>query len=180
MMPCPFSEKHLPSQATGLALLPARKATPGPGSGSCCARGVSALWSSTKVPVAANLKLKPQPKPEELATERTLRPLRKQRASPPGQLFFWILKKADDFPTPTMPISRRGRKPSVRQDFAPVPIAQACPSRKSPACPLLPRRTFAIMLQPAASPSGRITMHVLPLPLALFHVIQRLPQQAVF
>src|SRR5438876_491766 len=133
MMPCPFSEKHLPSQATGLALLPARKATPGPGSGSCCARGVSALWSSTKVPVAANLKLKPQPKPEELATERTLRPLRKQRASPPGQLFFWILKKADDFPTPTMPISRRGRKPSVRQDFAPVPIAQACPSRKSPA-----------------------------------------------
>src|SRR5436853_2995941 len=89
-------------------------------------------------PVAANLKLKPQPKPEELATERTLRPLRKQRASPPGQLFFWILKKADDFPTPTMPISRRGRKPSVRQDFAPVPIAQACPSRKSPAFPFLP------------------------------------------
>src|SRR2546430_7438963 len=81
MMPCPFSEKHLPSQATGLALLPARKATPGPGSGSCCARGGSALRSSTKVPVAANLKLKPQPQPEELATERPLRPLRDRKST---------------------------------------------------------------------------------------------------
>src|SRR6266480_1677848 len=33
------------------------------------------------------------------------------------------------------------------------------------------------MRQPAASPSGRITMPVLPLPVALFHVIQRLPQR---
>src|SRR5207302_8081226 len=36
------------------------------------------------------------------------------------------------------------------------------------------------MRQPAASPSGRITMPVLPLPVALFHVIQRLPQKAGF